>query len=131
LISAVFLNPIKTGKNLFYRQRRQETIVVPVEYNIGKISDSKIRFLLLGDTKMGVLLNCGLHCGRMIKLRMSRFNKNQKGLEALQVVLIIAVAAVILALVVNQWPTIRDWANGAIDYITGDTDIGDGGSEKS
>lgn len=66
-----------------------------------------------------------------IRGRMARFNKNQKGLETLQVVLIIAVAAVILALVVNQWPAIRDWANEALDYISGDSDIGAGGSTNS
>ena len=66
-----------------------------------------------------------------IRGRMARFNKNQKGLETLQVVLIIAVAAVILALVVNQWPAIRDWANDALDYISTDTDIGDGASSNS
>ena len=66
-----------------------------------------------------------------IRRRMARFNKNQKGLETLQVVLIIAVAAVILALVVNQWPAIRDWANEALDYISEDSDIGTGSSGNS
>lgn len=55
--------------------------------------------------------------------KMAWLNKNQKGLEALQVVLIIAVAAVILALVVNQWPTICQWANDSLDYITGNSDM--------
>ena len=53
-----------------------------------------------------------------IRARVARFNKNQKGLETLQVVLIIAVAAVILALVVNQWPAIKEWAEAAIEAIT-------------
>ena len=66
-----------------------------------------------------------------IRHRVARFNKNQKGLETLQVVLIIAVAAVILALVVNQWPTIRDWANEALDFISGNSDIGTGASGNS
>ena len=63
--------------------------------------------------------------------RVARFNRNQKGLETLQVVLIIAVAAVILALVVNQWPAIRDWANEALKYISGNSEIGAGGSSNS
>ena len=50
--------------------------------------------------------------------RIARFHKNQKGLETLQVVLIIAVAAIILALIVNQWPDIRDWAVEAITAVT-------------
>ena len=51
--------------------------------------------------------------------RISRFNKDQRGLETLQVVLIIAVAAIILALIVNQWPNIKSWAENAISAITG------------
>ncbi len=51
--------------------------------------------------------------------RISRFNKDQRGLETLQVVLIIAVAAIILALIVNQWPNIKSWAEQAIQAITG------------
>ena len=54
-----------------------------------------------------------------IKNRILNFNKNQKGLETLQVVLIIAVAAIILALIVNQWPGIKSWAENAISAITG------------
>ena len=51
--------------------------------------------------------------------RISRFNKDQRGLETLQVVLIIAVAAIILALIVNQWPNIKSWAENAISAIPG------------
>ena len=56
----------------------------------------------------------------MIKIRhrMARFNKNQKGLETLQTVLIIAVAAIILALIVKQWPEIKKYAETAIKAIT-------------
>ena len=53
-----------------------------------------------------------------IRGRLARFNKNQKGLETLQVVLIIAVAAIILSLIVTQWPTIKGWAEKAIKAIT-------------
>ena len=53
-----------------------------------------------------------------IRARVARFNKNQKGLETLQTVLIIAVAAVILAFVVNQWEGIEMWAEGVITDIT-------------
>ena len=54
-----------------------------------------------------------------IRARVSRFNKNQKGLETLQVVLIIAVAAIILSVIVSQWPKIRDdFLIPAIESIT-------------
>ena len=52
-----------------------------------------------------------------IKNRIARFHNNQKGLETLQVVLIIAVAAVILAFIVNSWDTISEWAGQVIQDI--------------
>ena len=64
----------------------------------------------------------------MMQNRFSRFHRNQKGLETLQVVLIIAVAAIILALIVNQWPNIRDWANDMIDYVVEDENMDAEGS---
>ena len=49
--------------------------------------------------------------------RIRRFHANQKGLETLQVVLIIAVAAVILAFIVNSWETISGWAGQVLQDI--------------
>ena len=68
--------------------------------------------------------------GHKIYRRMKTLREDQRGLETLQVVLIIAVAAVILALLVNMWPNIRNWASGAIDYITGNQDMGAGQSSS-
>lgn len=39
-------------------------------------------------------------------------------METLQIVLIVAVAAIILALIVNQWPNIKTWAQNAIQAVT-------------
>ena len=50
--------------------------------------------------------------------RLAKFNNDERGMETLQVVLIIAVAAIILALIVNKWDDIRDWAVEAIDAVT-------------
>jgi hypothetical protein len=54
----------------------------------------------------------------MFRNRMASFHKEEKGMETLQVVLIIAVAAVILAIFVRLWPEIRDWAEQVIEDIT-------------
>ena len=61
-----------------------------------------------------------------IRKRIASFHNNEKGMETLQVVLIIAVAAIILALIVNQWEAIRDWATSAIEAIT-DFETGESG----
>lgn len=54
-----------------------------------------------------------------IRQRIANFDKDERGMETLQVVLIVAVAAIILALIVNQWPNIKTWAENAIKAITG------------
>ena len=48
---------------------------------------------------------------------VKRFHNEEKGMEALQVVLIIAVAAVILAFFVRFWPEVRDWAEEVINNL--------------
>jgi hypothetical protein len=57
----------------------------------------------------------------MDKLRnaVREFHEDEEGLETLQVVMIIAVAAVILLLVKSQWGNIRDWFNALIEQILG------------
>ncbi len=40
---------------------------------------------------------------------VSKFHNDEAGLEALQVVMILAVAAVALIVVKTQWDTIRQW----------------------
>lgn len=53
-----------------------------------------------------------------LRQRIARFNSDERGMETLQVVLIVAVAAIILALIVNQWPNIKSWAENAIKAVT-------------
>ena len=54
----------------------------------------------------------------MTNNRITSFDRDERGMETLQVVLIIAVAAIILALIVNKWEDIRTWAVEAIDAVT-------------
>ncbi|HVK10379.1 MAG TPA: hypothetical protein VM597_16550 [Gemmataceae bacterium] len=48
-----------------------------------------------------------------------KFNDDEAGLETLQVVMIVAVAAVILALVKNQWDPIKQFFTDKVKDITG------------
>jgi len=48
-----------------------------------------------------------------------RIHNDERGLETLQVVMIIAVAALILALVKLTWPSITAWFNKLVQAITG------------
>ncbi len=43
------------------------------------------------------------------KSAVAKFHNDEAGLEALQVVMILAVAAVALIVVKTQWDTIRQW----------------------
>ncbi len=54
-----------------------------------------------------------------LRNRLAAFHKNEDGMEALQMVLIIAIAAIILALVVRVWPTISEWVVKMINLVTG------------
>ena len=66
-----------------------------------------------------------------IKNRIASFDQDERGMETLQVVLIIAIAAMILALIVNAWPAISDWAQKAIETVTGgDMSKSDGSGVK-
>jgi len=53
-----------------------------------------------------------------MRQRIADFDRDERGMETLQVVLIVAVAAIILALIVNQWPNIKSWAESAIKAVT-------------
>jgi hypothetical protein len=55
-----------------------------------------------------------------LKQRMASFDQDERGMETLQTVLIVAVAAMILALIVSQWDTIQTWAVNAINQVTGE-----------
>jgi hypothetical protein len=52
---------------------------------------------------------------------LREFHRNEKGLEALQVVMIIAIAAVCLIAVKYNWDKIRDWFYDVIGQGTGDS----------
>ena len=54
-----------------------------------------------------------------LKQRMTSFDRDERGMETLQTVLIVAVAAMILALIVTQWGNISEWAINAINNVTG------------
>lgn len=59
---------------------------------------------------------------KLFKLAKSvkKFHNDERGLEALQVVMIIAVAAVIMLLVRNYYDDIKEWVTGLVDQMTGD-----------
>jgi hypothetical protein len=50
---------------------------------------------------------------------LRRIHNDERGLETLQVVMIIAVAALVLALVKLTWPSIQAWFNKLVQAITG------------
>ena len=50
---------------------------------------------------------------------LRRIHTDERGLETLQVVMIIAVAALVLALVKLTWPSIQAWFNKLVQAITG------------
>ena len=54
-----------------------------------------------------------------IKAGLKRFHNNEEGLEALQVVMIIAIASLFLIAVKFQWQTIETWYKGLVEAITG------------
>lgn len=54
------------------------------------------------------------------KKKIAKFDKDERGMETLQTVLIVAVAAMILALIVSQWDTISSWVVDAINEVTGE-----------
>lgn len=50
--------------------------------------------------------------------KLRRIHNDEQGMEALQVVMIIALAAVVLFFIRNYWTTIQTWLNGATTNIT-------------
>lgn len=53
-----------------------------------------------------------------IKKSANRVWNDDRGLEALQVVMIVAIAAIFLIFVKTQWGTIKGWAEGLIQQVT-------------
>ena len=52
-----------------------------------------------------------------IKNSFKKFHNDEAGLEALQIVMIIAIAALVLIAIRNKWPEVRDWMNDQVDGI--------------
>ncbi len=48
-----------------------------------------------------------------------KFDQDQDGMETMQIVMIIAVAAIVLLFVQGQWNNIAGWADGLVGQITG------------
>ncbi len=47
------------------------------------------------------------------------FHTDEDGMETMQIVMIIAVAAIVLLFVKGQWETISNWASTLVTQITG------------
>jgi|688.fasta_scaffold14056_1 Flp pilus assembly pilin Flp len=55
-----------------------------------------------------------------VKQAIYRFHKNEDGIEAIQVVMILAIAAVALIVVRTQWSSIKGWFNEQVsDSVDG------------
>ena len=52
------------------------------------------------------------------KEALTKFHEDEDGLEALQIVMILAIAAIILIFVKTQWGTIKSWATDLLKQIT-------------
>jgi Flp pilus assembly pilin Flp len=50
---------------------------------------------------------------------LKKFHRDEQGLEALQVVLIVAIAAIILALLKTFWPQIKQWFSDNVTEVLG------------
>ena len=51
----------------------------------------------------------------MIRKAIARVHNDEQGIEALQAVLVMAIAAVILAVVKAKWPAIKAFFNSGVD----------------
>lgn len=49
--------------------------------------------------------------------RARRFHRDESGMETLQVVMIIAVAAIIVAFAQSFWPKIKTWFRESVDQV--------------
>lgn len=54
-----------------------------------------------------------------VKNGVVSFHRNEKGLEALQVILIVAIAAIILALLKLYWKDVKSWFKTMVETIIG------------
>ena len=56
---------------------------------------------------------------RRLQNSIVRFHQDEEGLEALQVVMIIAVAAIMLLFIKMNWGKIKDWFSGLMSQVLG------------
>lgn len=56
---------------------------------------------------------------RRLQNSLASFHQDEEGLEALQVVMIIAVAAIMLLFIKMNWGKIKDWFNGLMSQVLG------------
>jgi Flp pilus assembly pilin Flp len=55
---------------------------------------------------------------RELKASLRSFHEDEEGMEALQVVMIVAMAAVCLIAIVKLWPTVKTWFQGQTKTVT-------------
>lgn len=53
---------------------------------------------------------------------LQRFHRDQRGLNSLEIVMLLAVAALVVSAIIAFWWKIWDWANGLL-YLTTETPI--------
>ena len=49
--------------------------------------------------------------------RLTRFHRDDRGMETLQVVMVIAVSAIIVAFAQTFWPKIKTWFRDSVDQV--------------
>lgn len=54
-----------------------------------------------------------------IRQSLKKFHENEAGLEALQVVMIIAVASIMLIFVKTNWEQVKTWFGDLFSQVTG------------
>ncbi|MBL8798564.1 MAG: hypothetical protein JNM56_32005 [Planctomycetia bacterium] len=55
---------------------------------------------------------------RTLGQALRAFHEDEDGMEALQVVIIVAIAAVVLGLLKIFWPEIKSWTRAAVKNLT-------------
>lgn len=53
-----------------------------------------------------------------MRQNIERFNRDEDGMEAMQVVMIVAIAAMVLIALKVFWKTIWSWADGLVSKVT-------------
>lgn len=66
-----------------------------------------------------------------VKNGVVKFHRNEKGLEALQVILIVAIAAIILALLKLYWKDVKTWFKTMVENVIGESGNDEWGGLKN